>query len=224
MASSKVLSARPVPVKKTRVVGVTRARVPATATATAAAAPRNLSILEIALSELAKDMDDARSGECMVRWNHYRKQFPVHNGILKFEDIDASYSYSFVYRGNYKRILRLSDGDDGPTVTSDPGMLYFIDIKPGMAYKIYIEEDPEAGVGAEGLRIHNLPFSAANKGKTTLPSADSDSSAAIKQSRQVALITEELRAMRVDALHGAEAKALREARDIEDVLFSNGAF
>ncbi len=39
-----------------------------------------------------------------MRFNHYNKPFPVKNLMLRWEDIDEEYSFSFVYKGrNYRR-------------------------------------------------------------------------------------------------------------------------
>jgi len=201
--TAKAASAKAVP-QRAKV----HASAPAPAPLPAAVAPQTLR--ETALKLLALPADPARSGEAVIRFNHYRKSFPVWNGVVKFEDIDAQYSFSFVYRGDYKRTLRLDGGEvaETPGLAADPD--YFLDVKPSFAYRIDIEEDPQAGIGAEGLRLREGPYSASNALET-----------APKQSRQVALLTSQLLSMDVKDLHTAEAKAIKEARDIEDVLYSS---
>ena len=64
------------------------------------------------------------------------------------------------------------------------------------------------GIGAEGLRISNEPLKAVRD--NSLKSGNT----------QVNLITKELKAMNVKDLSSEEARRLKEARDLEDVLFS----
>lgn len=182
-----------------------------------------INIREIAIELLSREADSTSSGEAIIRWNHYKKPFPVKNGVIKFEDIDAQYCFSFVYRGQYKRMLKLENGTDfdntNPNLICDVGMDYFIDANPNCSYKLFIEEDPIAGIGLgdEGLTLRSGPI------KWNHYSVDVDSlpQSINKKNRQVSLITKELLNMKVDDLHSADAKALKEARDIEDILFSS---
>ena len=48
----------------------------------------------------------------LVRFNHYRKEFPLHNRVLKWEDIDSQYAISFVYRGAYGRKIYQSSSKE----------------------------------------------------------------------------------------------------------------
>jgi len=176
--------------------------------------------LSRALELLQQERNPAQSGEVVCRWNHYRKAFPCYNGVVKFTDIDEQYSFSFVYKGSFTRKLRLDSGtsedDDDPNVflLTDEAMDYFLDVDPKLSYRIVIIEDPVAGVGAEGLRIRDGPLRSQALGS-------SSSTSTTNKSRQVAIITDELLKMNVADLHSAEAIALREARDVEDLLFSN---
>ena len=48
----------------------------------------------------------------MYSFNHYKKKFPIINGVLKWSDIDDEYCLSFVYKGNFRRELcRVIDTD-----------------------------------------------------------------------------------------------------------------
>lgn len=45
-------------------------------------------------------------GSVIVRYNHYKESFPTINGILSFLPIEEKYSFSSVFRGNYKPVLK----------------------------------------------------------------------------------------------------------------------
>ncbi len=184
------------------------------------------SIREIALAELAKEEDPNRSGATMVRFNHYQKTFHVKNGVLQWKDVDEEYSFSFVYRGTYtKKIFHLPNpdpfgrpllnhgvepGGKGPLyMQHDEEVEYFICLVPTEQYRVEVEEGEE-GIGAEGLTIRDGPL-LASEAETGGPKAGN---AAVQD------ITNELLKMDVKDLHNAEAQRLKEARDLEDVLFS----
>jgi len=148
-----------------------------------------------------------------VRFNHYRKQFPVRNGVLLFEDIDREYAFSFVYRGQFARLLRLDGAEeDLPSLQSSEDSNYFLGVDPNLSYRIFIEEDPKAGVGVDGLAIHEGPLKFDSR-------TGGDTSKEMRENRQVKEITETLKKMDVKNLHSAEAKQLLEARDLEDILY-----
>jgi len=167
-----------------------------------------LSVRETAERLLALPAESASSGSAVVRWNHYRKAFRVHNGVIRFADIDEEYSFSFVYRGAFGRRLR-QGGLGGAYLQGDQD--YFIRAEAGdtAEYAIEVEEDPVAGVGAEGLRLCDGP---AAPRRPLQP-------AMLRGSRQVELITQQLLQMDVRNLQDEEARRLREARDLEDILF-----
>lgn len=131
------------------------------------------------VDELARDALDAppkpeTSGKCVVAFNHYRKEFPIHNGVLKWTDVDAEYAFSYVYKGQYIRNLLLIKepdrlgretsasptsesaassssfaGDDlpPPYVLKDTASELFVNVMPGKYYSAIIEEG-EDGIGA----------------------------------------------------------------------------
>jgi hypothetical protein len=167
--------------------------------------------LELALSLLASPEDPERCGAATVRFNHYRKQFAVWNGVVLFEDIDREYSFSFVYKGKFTRYLRLDGDEDGPPCSSSEDYNFFLGVDPKLSYRIFVEEDPEAGVGVDGLTIHEGPLK--------LGTGDTTPHLEKQENRQVRDITESLKKMEVKDLHSAEAKQLREARDLEDILY-----
>ena len=68
---------------------------------------RQQSVFEIAEERLKEARRETESGHVVIVFNHYQKQFPIHNTVLKWADVDEEYSLSFVYKGNYKRELQL---------------------------------------------------------------------------------------------------------------------
>ena len=87
---------------------------------------------------------------------------------------------------------------------------------PGAVYELHVTEDAEAGVGIEGLVSH--------KGPLKLGAAAEAAGAGASGNRQTDLLTQELKAMSSEQLKeaGDEYQRLKEARDVEDVLFSGG--
>ena len=215
LASKKPLSSRPQPPKKsdkkpppTKIAVLKKGNLPASPAKLTQ--PTVKTIREKAMELLALEADPQRSGQVCCRWNHYRKCFPAHNGVVKFSDIDAEYSFSFVYRGNFTRKLKADGADDDDASAYVPGDgEFFIEVCPTRTYRLVVIEDPVAGVGAEGLRLKEGPIFGLK-----------DTESAPKQSKTVELLTKELLKMDVSDLHSAQAKAIREARDVEDVLFS----
>lgn len=177
-------------------------------------------IKEIAVELLSKE--NGIIGSIRIKFNHYNKSFPIYNSVLKWSDVDEEYSFSFVYKGLYSRDLIFNVEEkagisleeyrrniDNLVLKDDIGE-YFINLVDGKQYYAYILEGEE-GIGAEGLRISNEPLKAIR-----------DTNQQIKSGNvQVNLITNELKSMNVKDLNNEEAKKLKEARDIEDVLFSN---
>ena len=89
-----------------------------------------------------------------------------------------------------------------------------------------VEEDPIAGIGGiEGLRLTGplkalSSSSSSSSGKALAPATAAASGGLRSGNSAVQGITQELLAMEVGNLQSEEARRLREARDIEDVLFS----
>ena len=164
--------------------------------------------------------DTLGNGSINVRFNHYNKPFPVYNSVLKWADIDEEYACSFVYKGKYRRDIYLDSPDkvhaNRTLLTRDvAGDYFFVDASivaatEPLPYKLELEEDPEAGVGAEGLRLREGPINFTS-GAGELRSGN----------RQVDLITQDLKDLHVKGeLQSEEAKMAMEARDVEDILFS----
>jgi hypothetical protein len=80
-----------------------------------------------------------------------------------------------------------------------------------VTYRLMLEEDPEAGIGAEGLRIREGPLSSLDRG----------SGGKIQSgNKAVGDITKALLNMKTSELHSQEAADMRERRDLEDILYS----
>lgn len=78
------------------------------------------------------------TGEVVVRYNHYNKSFPIVAGVLKWEDVDEEYALSFVFKGNFQRIV--AEASTGQPMVQD-GDLYR-GLSLGTEYRIEIIEDP----------------------------------------------------------------------------------
>lgn len=48
-------------------------------------------------------------GEVVVRYSHYKDKFSIKNGVLLEKDVDEQYCLSFVFKGEYKLILKSND-------------------------------------------------------------------------------------------------------------------
>jgi len=62
----------------------------------------------------------AETGPVRVRYSIYDQEFPLEDGMLRFEDIDERFSISFAHKGNW--VCSLSTLDDGLT---DDDRLFF---------------------------------------------------------------------------------------------------
>ena len=96
------------------------------------------------------------------------------------------------------------------SATRDPAGVYFLRLTAGNQYRLTLQEDPQAGIGAEGLRITKGPLVLSKSHSGDVKSGNA----------AVVEITKSLLQMNASDLHTEEAKLLREQRDIEDVLFS----
>lgn len=202
---------------------------------------KQLSIAEEAEHLLAQEHNPSLNGTGLikVRFNHYNKTFPIHNGVLRWANVDEEYCISFVFRGNYTRDLREELSGEGRDIKvseincrRDENGIYFLGLKANsssdsnstsssstmeaepVTYALWLVEDPVAGVGAEGLRLRDGPLVATdhnhNSNQATLQSGNN----------AVNDITNSLLNMKTSELHSQEANDLRERRDLEDILYS----
>ena len=162
-------------------------------------------VREVALSSLESTTGNV--GKVSIKFNHYNKSFPIFNGVLKWEDVDNEYAFSFVYKGKYFR--KISDISSGMMIQADADGDYFINLVDGQALIVQVEEGEE-GIGAEGIRLKEGPLKLATSGLDDVKRAN----------KQVDNLTKELLNMDVSNLQSDEAKRIREERDIEDILFS----
>ncbi|KAF0695671.1 Aste57867_13531 [Aphanomyces stellatus] len=155
---------------------------------------------------------DHNCGNVHIKFNHYNKSFPIHNGVLQWTDVDAAYCFSFVYRGNYTRdIVCLTNGDGRTRMLRDDLGDFFVGLAVADAYDVVVEEDAIAGVGAEGLRVNDKPLFAMDK---------ASGAALTSGNAATRLLTKDLKNMRPEMLGSDEARDILARRDIEDVLFA----
>lgn len=158
-------------------------------------------------------------GKVPVKFNHYNKSFPIHNGVLKWKDIDEEYAFSFVYKGNYsKKILFIPEelrkpykatSDNLVEMEKDENSEFFLGLISAGEYVVQVVEDASAGVGIDGIELRSGPL------------VLSSSEDYIKSGNlQMKLLTSELKSLDPKSLQSAEAKDLIEKRDLEDILFS----
>ena len=188
--------------------------------AKAVSPPKPKSIKDIAEERLRLD-DQYNQEKCIVRFNHYKKEFPLHNRVLKWIDVDEEYAMSYVYRGDYKRHIYQkrevdkTEPEDGRQYEKSDGQYFLVDsFSPdNREYWLEVIEDEEAGCGIEGLTVREGPIIASQGRQEHVGDVKSGNFAMNE-------ITEQLKAMDVKDLHNEEAKRLREARDIEDILYT----
>lgn len=215
------------------------------ATSTAKTEPKQAeiaqSILEVAKLRLSLPGGSVGdTGTVKIRFNHYNKSFPIHNGVLLWADVDEEYCLSFVYKGNYTRNLalaspgRIDNGasdvgsgtctghvdkthnivDDKYYAKHDEQFTYYIDIVDKSEYILEVIEDPIAGIGAEGLRLNSGPLKSSElKNMQPIQAIQSTSKA-------MDTITAELKSIAVTELNDSYARDLIERRDLEDILYS----
>lgn len=190
--------------------------------------------MEEALFQLSQPArrHDGSCGMVKIRYNHYQKLFPIFNGVLKWEDVNEEYSFSFVFKGQYRRDLvfvtsnpsnprlfhyRLADDGSKTLAVRDAAGEYFLSLHDQDELVADLQEDAAHGVGVDGLIMQTQPLNATQLGVLSF--------SPIKEDRHglpvgVHLLTEELKAMRPADLQGATARDLRERRDIEDILYA----
>lgn len=180
-------------------------------------APVVVNALDIAMMRLnAPPGDEQECGTVMVRFNHYNKSFPIYNGVLKWTDIDEEYCLSFVYRGNYSReLVCLTTENSGTRVEHDDAFMYYINMVSINEYRLEVAEDPQAGIGAEGLRLIAGPLKSSELSNIQSPQKTIKSTTVAMDT-----ITAELKSIAVADLSSSHAKDLIERRDLEDILYS----
>ena len=94
-------------------------------------------------------------------------------------------------------------------------------------YILIVEEDPLAGIGAEGLRLRDRPLAATElsnirnyNNNSKYINNDIETCPLKCGNTAVKYLTDELKNMDPSALTNSVARELIERRDIEDILFS----
>ncbi|CAK4641034.1 hypothetical protein LEN26_017129 [Aphanomyces euteiches] len=160
---------------------------------------------------------DHNCGSVFIKFNHYNRSFPIYNGVLQWIDVDKEYCFSFVYRGNYTRnvfprsqpVMETDSDCIRVPMRRDASGDYFVDLITSQSYEVLVEEDPIAGVGAEGLRTTDKPLFASSR----TPMLASGNAA----TRQ---LTQDLLDLPPDQLGSTVAMDIIARRDIEDVMFA----
>lgn len=192
------------------------------------AAPKSLSILQIAQERLAAPAEKNDScGEVMVRFNHYRKKFPIYNGVLKWEDVDNEYAISFAYAGSYRRellclpaeainenyykeiaLLRAQQHQSNTPNTANPIICaihddeykYFINMKTNEVYMLQVQEDESHSSAAENSQ-NRAALQASQLSSLSrganLVPSNSKEKCSMAPNNQFKLITEELKGLAV---------------------------
>ena len=190
-----------------------------TATAAATAVHKELVSARALRLLAAQPVSTDNCGKVPVKFNHYNKSFPIHNGVLRWQDIDEEYAFSFVYKGNYsKKILFIPEelrkpykamSDDLVEMGKDENSEFFLGLISAGEYVVQVVEDASAGVGIDGIELRAGPL--------VLSSNTED----VKSGNlQMKLLTNELKSLDPKSLQSAEAKDLIEKRDLEDILYS----
>lgn len=142
------------------------------------------------------------NGEVKVKYNHYNESFQVAKGAIRWADIDEAYAISFVFQGDFRK--KLLD-PEGHSLSERAGSFY--GARSDVQYELIVEEDEEAGVG-------NSELGCGYQVSTAFGAAPGSSSRHNELTQQLkALSTDDLRAQT------DEYKQLKEARDLEDVLY-----
>ena len=151
-----------------------------------------------------------------IRYSHYKSKFECRDGVVKWSDIDAEYSISFVFKGEFKRHIlcngeRLGEAKEKGNLGAD----YFLGLKMTLPERDYVleVEEGEEGVGIVGA-----------KRVDKYVAADRDNGRERRKTRGEELITEELKGLSVDEVRqkGEKVKELLEAREREAILFGGG--
>ena len=77
-------------------------------------------------------------GSSKVKYNAYNEEFKHIDGILKWEDIDEAYCFSFAFKGEYSLKLRKPNEPDIFLECIDK---QFYGLEDGVAYQVEVEED-----------------------------------------------------------------------------------
>ena len=144
-------------------------------------------------------------GSVRVRYSHYNQQFKLMDGALQWSDVDEDYCISYVFKGTFRP--RLLDASRAYFERDAAGC--FAALHDGGAYTLVVEEDEAAEAAATAADPRRAAPFFARDCVTGVNAASSR-------------ITAELKTLSVEELAGQSDRyrALKEARDLEDVLYS----
>ena len=144
-------------------------------------------------------------GACRVRYNHYNQEFRLLDNALQWADVDDAYCISYVFEGAFRP--RIVDAAGASFQRGAAGA--FAPLQDGGVYTLDIDEDEAAEAAATAA---NPRRAAGVVAAEPVPGVNSAS----------ARLTAELKTLSVEELAGQSDRyrELKEARDLEDVLFS----
>ena len=143
-----------------------------------------------------------------MRFNHYNQEFTLLDGKLRWSDVDESYCISYVFKGAFRPRVKEARADAAPIDRDADGE--FAPLSDGGAYELIVEEDEDAEAAATAADPRRA---AGVRAAEPMPGAPNAASARL---------TAELKTLSVEELAGQSERyqQLKEARDLEDVLFS----
>ena len=144
-------------------------------------------------------------GSVRVRYNHYNQSFNLSDGTLQWSDVDEEYCISYVFKGAFRP--RLLDKSRAYFERDAAGC--FAALHDGGEYTLVVEEDEAAEAAATAADPRRAAGVRAAEPVMGVNAASSR-------------ITAELKTLSVEELAGQSDRyrALKEARDLEDVLYS----
>lgn len=144
-------------------------------------------------------------GSVRVRYNHYNSAFNLSDGTLQWSDVDEEYCISYVFKGAFRP--RLLDKSRAYFERDAAGC--FAGLHDGGEYTLVVEEDEAAEAAATAADPRRAAGVRAAEPVMGVNAASSR-------------ITAELKTLSVEELAGQSDRyrALKEARDLEDVLYS----
>lgn len=150
-------------------------------------------------------------GKVTIKWNHYERELAMINGVLNYKAFDEHFCLSFVYKEARYHLCK------DKFIHSDQKYIYVEETEPneykgledGETYWVHIEESAE-----ELEKQRNEP-----RPKKYVPNEAEDFGG---EKAKVHELTQQLKGLSAEQLRskGPEYKALIEARDLEDCLYS----
>ena len=181
----------------------TSAKAPVAANASTSQAPPKE--LTTPTTQQTEEQPEPVVGSVRVRYNHYNQQFKLMDGALQWSDVDEDYCISYVFKGTFRP--RLLDASRAYFERDAAGC--FAALHDGSEYTLVVEEDGAAEAAATAANPRRAAGVRAAEPVTGVNAASSR-------------LTAELKTLSIEELAGQSDRyrALKEARDLEDVLYS----